>query len=240
MTEMTSAEAAEVLGVSSRQVARLVAGGQVLRTRTVGRTFLLDEASVRRVQRESAGSGRAWAEPTCWAALAVLSGQPAQWLGPSARTRLAHRLRKAGAGDLAAATRRRAVAHRFAGRPGILPELREYVVASGRDAAWASNDRFRLAGPSEIAEGYAHVENIPMIVAEFALAPDPGGNIVLRGVRSADGFDMGATPIAAVAVDLMESLDPLERASGQRVLSELSAAYRRSETSMRRSPRAQD
>lgn len=204
----------------------MVGSGQIVRTRTVGRSFLLDAESVRRAARAAASPGRAWSEPACWAALAMLSGTRAQWLEPSQRTRVAHRLRKSDAASLAAATRRRAVTARFAVRPHLVAELREFLVASGRDAAWASNHRFRLAGPSEAVEGYAHVDNVPAIVAEFGLAPDPGGSVVLRGVGSADGFGGGVTPLAAVAVDLMESADPVERVAGQRVLTELLEDFR--------------
>ncbi|MDP3894984.1 hypothetical protein, partial [Nocardioides sp.] len=117
MSLLAVSEAANRLGVSTRQVQHLVARGELL---SLARG-VVDETSVERLLAVRRGSHtRAWAESTAWAGVALLSGREAGWLGESQRSRLRGRLRGMGADELVDRARGRArvsryVAHRSAG-----------------------------------------------------------------------------------------------------------------------------
>lgn len=71
MSFLAVSEAAERLGVSTRQVQHLVARGEL---RSLARG-VVDETSVERLLTVRRGSrARAWVESTAWAAVALLSG----------------------------------------------------------------------------------------------------------------------------------------------------------------------
>ena len=83
-------EAARLLGVTRRHVARL---GELEEIHYVGRG-VIERASVNEYLNERKFSReRAWSTQTAWAAVALLSGLPADWLGPTQLSRLRGRLR---------------------------------------------------------------------------------------------------------------------------------------------------
>ena len=105
MTLLGVADAAERLGVSTRQVRHLAASGEL---RLLARG-VVDEASVDRLLAVRGGSHRrAWAEATAWGAVALLSGIEASWMGESQRSRLKGRLRDLSAEQLLERARDRA------------------------------------------------------------------------------------------------------------------------------------
>ncbi len=83
--------------------------------------------------------------------------------------------------------------------------------------------RFGLAqeGPATGVDGYVLAGDRASVVAGLHLVPDPDGEVTLRSIERGVGFDNGSTPIAAIALDLMDSLVTRERSAGQHVLSEL-------------------
>lgn len=58
MTELTTAEAAELLGVDTSTVARLARAGDLPHARRVGTCWLFDERAVRRLRDKRAGETR--------------------------------------------------------------------------------------------------------------------------------------------------------------------------------------
>lgn len=233
MAEVSVTAAAAELGVSPRQVARLAHAGELEVTRVVGRAFLLDAASVHRLGQMRRQRGRPWNERVAWAALALLSGQEAQWLSEPERTRLKHRLRRIRAGDVAFFARRRAVTVRMSGWGGI-----GELVAS---------DRFTVTGVTAIDEdrdlatqfglastmrrgvdGYVGMGDFDALAEDYGLINDREGDVTIRVVSDRNPHfcppheDTGRrSPIAAVAIDLMDSLDTRERSAGISVLQEL-------------------
>ncbi len=223
MSEMTTIDASRVLGVSQRHVNRLVADGQLDVVRKVAGANLLDPASVQRLGQTVKNRGRVWSESTSWAALALLSGQQGVWLAPSQVTRLKHRLRKMDADDVQYFTRKRATTRRFRLTPGARDRFVAEVVATGTTALEHGNQlrEFGLSLARRNVEGYVLEEDIESLVEEFSMMHDPEGNVILRGVTIGDAFIGDTAPVAAVAVDLMDSLDIRERAAGRRVLERL-------------------
>ncbi len=220
---MTTVVSAGVLGVSARQIARLARAGELTVTRTVGGALLLDGASVHRLAKQGRHNGRPWAARTAWAALALLSGERADWLEASAMSRLRHRLRAGRASELCWMTRRRATVHRMRGW-GKDTGLLHSGVSALRDPV--VSERFNLTAVNNGSDGYVHVRNFASVTAALGLVDDVDGDMTVRVVPDDAGYTVDRVLTAAVAVDLTGSLDTRESAAGMRVLGDLLDDFR--------------
>ncbi|WP_069159792.1 helix-turn-helix domain-containing protein [Nocardia altamirensis] len=222
MSEMTTAQAAELLEVTPRQVARMASAGQLDVVRRVGRTLLVDASSVHRLVRQRRHPGRIWTQRMAWAALTLLSGSDPAWVSPAERTRLTHRLRRMDADELAHLTDNRATTHRFRGDPVAVHNLRADVALTGASATrhpyW---QRLELTSETTGVDGYVPATELAALVDHFDLIPDPAGEIVLRATTFEEAFVGGGAPWAAVAVDLTESLNTREHRAGHHELTTL-------------------
>ncbi|MFE5702258.1 hypothetical protein [Rhodococcus koreensis] len=232
--EMSVSAAAAELGVSGRQVTRLARAGELVVTREVGAALLLDAGSVHRVAQADRFRGRPWNGEVAWAALALLSGVGVDWLSPSQASRLRHRLRRATAPEVAFLARRRARVQRLRGWGEELDALVTggYVAATGVSALTHGAGvagRFGLSGRGSGGgvDGYVLGDDLAGVIETFGLVADGEGEVTLRVVTALEPFFTTTTlPVAAVAVDLMESLDTRERSAGTRVLGELVDGFR--------------
>lgn len=223
MAEMTAAAAAERLEVSERQVARLARKGVLTVSRVVGRTLLLDAASVHQLAARARHNGRPWAASTAWAALALLSGDKVTWMQASGLSRLRHRLRASRATEVAWLARQRASVRRMQGwgkDSGLLPT----GVSALRNTEIAA--LFDLTPVDRGSDGYVLASGFPDLVTNFGLFDDIEGDVVVRVVPDDAGYTLERPLIAAIAVDLSESLDTREAAAGLRVLDRLLAEFR--------------
>ena len=207
MSLLAVGEAAERLGVSTRQVQHLVAQG---RLRQVARG-VVDATSVERLLAvRGAGHGRAWAEPTAWGAVAILSGRTAEWLGASQRSRLRARLQQLSSIELVERARNRAEVVRYAGHPASVARVRSEIVDTSR-----ASTALGLAATTR-GDGYLGRADRNDVADRNGLVRDEEGRITLRAT-SMDLTVVGALVEAAVvvaALDLAESLDPRERRAG--------------------------
>ncbi|MGY5884944.1 helix-turn-helix domain-containing protein [Modestobacter lacusdianchii] len=213
MALMTTQQAADRLGVSARHVQRLVAGGDL----TAIGTDRIDAGSVAHWLAQRAGSrARAWEEPTAWAAVALLEGLPASWLGQAQRSRLRSTLSELDAVGLAARARNRAVVGRFHAHPRALSRLAKQVVGSG-----ATRGVGDLTAADDRLDGYVADTALTGLINHFRLEADPSGGVVLRTTG------MSLDVVAELAdgrrrvlagLDLAGSIDARERATGSRLL----------------------
>lgn len=223
MTEMTAADAAAHLQVSQRQVRRLANNGVLTTTRVVGRTLLLDAASVHQLAGRVRHNGRPWTPATAWAALALLSGQNATWMDSAALSRLRHRLRGAHAPEVAWLARGRARVHQMQGwgrATGLVPT----GVSALREPQLAA--LFDLSPVDRGTDGYVAARHFDDMATDLGLFEDIEGDITVRVVPDDAGYTVDRPLLAAVAVDLSESLDTREAAAGERVLDGLLAEFR--------------
>ena len=227
MTEMTTVACAEVLGISTRQVARLARAGELTVSRTVGGALLVDGASVHRLAKHGRHNGRPWTAATAWAALTLLSGESVDWLDAAAISRLRHRLRASSASELSWMTRRRATVHRMRGW-GRDEGLLHSGVSALRDPAMS--ELFDLTAVERGADGYVRARDFADLVTTLGLVEDRDGDVTVRVVADDSGFAVDHVLTAAVAVDLAESLDTRESAAGLRVLEDLLDAFRSDKT----------
>lgn len=202
-------DAARRLGVTDRQVGYLVAGGELSQPVR----GWLDATSVERYAVIPRTGTRAWAEPTAWAAVALLSDVTPHWMGQSQLSRLRNRLTGLSAEQVVERTRRRAVVTRWIAHPSGLPRLAASVV----EPDTAGLGLAPSAGTS--VDGYVAVGAVDSLVVAHGLVRDDDGALTLRAttlnlevVRELAGHSTLA------ALDLAGSLDPRERALG---LSEL-------------------
>ena len=218
MTLLGVADAAERLGVSTRQVRHLAASGEL---RLLARG-VVDEASVDRLLAVRGGSHRrAWAEATAWGAVALLSGIEASWMGESQRSRLKGRLRDLSAEQLLERARDRAEVHRYAGHASAAARLRSDVVDLSKAATVLG-----LAETSAV-DGYVSADALEGLVAHHGLTRDDTGQFTLR-VTAMDLAVIEALAHGTVlaALDLAESLDVRERRVGLDALDDALARFR--------------
>src|SRR5205807_2475061 len=141
---LTVAEAAEVLGVSTRDVQLLVRSGALVTLGSAGRTLLLDASTVRARAAHGSFRGRPWTERNIWQSLAVLGHTTAPdfpsverlaKLRSQLRVELLRQFEK-----WPAKTAARAEVSRWRAAPSYLPALRDRIAITGRAAIAADPD----------------------------------------------------------------------------------------------------
>lgn len=235
-SEMTTIAAARVLDVSSRQVQRLAAAGELTEVGRSGGNLLLDANSVHRLADRGRRRGRPWSEETVWAAVDLLQSGHTARLNAAQRSRLRARLRDMDALEFVRLARRRSEVSHYRASSSFLERLREHVTLTG--SAAVAEDRavanlFGLAtGNRATVDGYVVRHLVRDYEDEFFLAADLSGNVVLRGTEAAVTADDTVSghrraSETVIALDLAESLDIRERSAGLRVLTEKLRQQRR-------------
>lgn len=219
MSMHSTAEAAERLGVSTRQVQHLVARGDLSQ---IARGFI-DAASVDRlIAVRRGGRARAWSEATAWGAIALLSGMEASWVGESQRSRIRKRLRAMTVDSFVAQSRNRALTRRYAGHPSAVGRVRTATLSTHEAAR-----RLGLADSAAV-DAYVATDDLDQVVREHALALDDAGSFALRATT----MDMNvvgrlvAEVDVVAALDLAESLDTRERSAGMNALQRALESFR--------------
>ena len=103
--DVTTADAAALLGVSDTEVRRLLRG-RLLDGRRVGNTWIVDAGSVHRRQRLGLDRGRAWSPRVAFAALLLLAGRSDGALSDSELSRLRRSVRGGEAMDVVRRSRK--------------------------------------------------------------------------------------------------------------------------------------
>jgi len=215
---VTSSEAAERLGVSARQVQRLIANGTLTVAAHVGRTALIDAVSVQRLRARGAGRGRPWSGETIAAAIDLLTDGSTQRLAAVEVTRLRKRLTSISAEELVAVTRMRARVQRYRASASFLKRIADEVTMTGAAAIDADTTLAREFGLASSGrgrvDGYVDAERAGRIVSSWQLVADPQGNVTLRETQLDALREVRVAPTVVVALDLADSLDTRERAAG--------------------------
>lgn len=210
-------EAARLLGVTKRHVARLGEQGQIRYLRR----GLLDRGSVNQYLRERESSrSRPWSEATAWGAVALLSGIEVDWLGQVQTSRLRGRLRRLAADDhgsqeLVGRARGRASARTYESFGFLLPRVRRHVIVVGRRGLGLSD-----SGKDRI-DGYVSSDVLIKLETSLGLLQDARGKMILR----VTDFDLDIIRRIATkgngalaALDAAGSMDAREQGVGARAL----------------------
>lgn len=212
-------EAAERLGVTTRQVQHLVARGE-LRQHARG---VVDETSVERLLAVRGRSHtRAWSEATAWSSVSLLSGGDAEWIGESQRSRLRSRLRTLGAAELVERARERAEVTHYRAHSSTGQYLRGILVYTADVAG-----RLGLA-ESNYIDGYIAADDVASVVRSHGLIRDDEGRVTLRATTMDLDIvkDLANRGVVLAALDLAESLDVRERRAGLDALNRALATFR--------------
>ena len=210
------AEAAHALSVSDRRVRALISAGAIA-AQAVGGRWLVSRADVEQRARHRVRPGRKLGERNAWALIARLSGEQWPELSPWGRSRLKQRLAGRSLLSLVGMLRDRAESHLFRGDDRVLERLRSdpAVVLSGADAAAVYGADIRAPG---LVEAYVDRDRFEDLVYRYALKPAEiaDANVILRVVAGSILRARGrVAPVAAVALDLLESSDDRSRRAGR-------------------------
>ncbi|KXO90618.1 Uncharacterised protein (plasmid) [Tsukamurella tyrosinosolvens] len=220
MDEFTSTEAADRLGVTPRRVRALLAAGDLIETRRVGGSVLIDARSVDHLERASAStgrSGRPWTAARAWAAITLLAGGEPDWLSTVQDRRLRAHLPRVDAETLVFKLRRRANVERYAGPTGpsaLVVPTAGYALRDEHTAAL-----FGLAAGAGDWRGYCASSDREAVIDELDLYASSRPDHTLLVVDDKRWIEAAAGPIL-VAVDLAESSATRERSAGLRALEE--------------------
>ncbi|WP_454050294.1 type IV toxin-antitoxin system AbiEi family antitoxin domain-containing protein [Cellulomonas sp. Marseille-Q8402] len=198
-------DAAQRLGLSTRQVRKLVAAGK-LKEAARG---VLDGTSVDLYAAIEHTGTQAWAPQTAWAAVALLSDAGAPWIGGAQLARLRRRLRGMTPQQLVERTRGRATVTRYTAHRSALPRMAGELIRPPREV-------LGLAATMDAAlDGYLGTDSLERVVRAYALKEDPDGNVTLRTTAMEGDVvrSLAARPVLA-ALDLATSLDTRERSAG--------------------------
>ena len=221
MTLLGVEDVATVLGVSSRRVRQMLAHG-TLAGQQVGRTWVVDRASLELFRHRRPLVGRPWQPTSAWALLAVASGRAAA-LSASQRSRARRRL-ETGLEHFLGRLAVRAESYRYYAHPSVVGMLANEagVVRSGVSAA--SHYQLDVVAVYEF-EGYVRSSVLPDLVEQLALDEhSERPNVVLRVVKDdfwPFGLDENVAPAPVVAVDLLEAGDGRSRRAAIRLLERL-------------------
>jgi|SoiMethySBSTD1v2_1073268.scaffolds.fasta_scaffold935057_1 hypothetical protein len=210
-------EAARMLGVTKRHVARLGEHGLI---RYLARG-LVDRGSVSEYLSEREFSrSRPWSEATAWAAVALLSEIEVDWLGQVQTSRLRGRLRRLaedenGSNELVGRARERASVRTYESFGFLVSRVRRDLVVVGRRGLGLSDQR------KDRIDGYVNSDVLARLEKSLGLSRNTRGTMILR----ATDFDLDIIKRIATkgngalaALDAAGSMDDREHGVGVRAL----------------------
>lgn len=224
MVQTSLNEAADILDVGRTAVVHYLKSGRLKAVGRVGRTTLLERADVLALKGEPLRRGRSWSPRIAWAAIALLSGQRVDWLGADELSRIKRRLTGYDVEAVRHLARNRAITFSFDAPENVRGHLESLAVVTGetslQDAEIARS--FGLAGGrGGRLDGYVTAAQARPIAGALGLAEVHRGNVTLRETTIEQPFAAGRTPIAAVALDLMDSPDTRLASAGRQKIKEL-------------------
>lgn len=203
---LDSAEVAERLDVSSNEVRRLLASGDLLGIQRAGRWFV-PEREVRRLELLPRRTGRPYTPAACWQLLGLLDGAQ-----PDVSPQRAWQLRRhldGGPLDVAARLRGRATRRVLHVHRGLLADLLRADGATRSGISALEQVDADLVTDAAQAELYVTPGRFDDLVDEYVAREDPLGNVTIHVLPSAGLLPLGEAGFRAlVGLDLLESGEP--------------------------------
>jgi hypothetical protein len=213
----SSKDAAEALGVSMQRVRVLARAGRLV-GRKIGSRWLVEPVIGTREPR----SGRPMSSAIAWALLAELSGARADWVHPSALSRLRRRF---GEPDWVLQSLRHSQARsrilRWRALPSDLPKIRKKaaIIPTGLSAVTREID---LVDSSDEIDAYVDRDMLGRIEREFRPAKESDEpNLTLRVPDQPWILSLSRAPLAVVSADLYLSPDSRVSRAGREALRKL-------------------
>ena len=217
---ISSAEAADRLGLTAGRVRELIASG-ALRARRVGNRFVVDRVDVD--ARASGGTmvGRPFSSRRAWALILLASGSVPPGLDRVTLSKLRHVLRGKDLWSIRPRLASRAKHRELRAHSSDLPRLEAEAGVLRTGARSAAAAGLGLVAPDAPVELYLDASTAERLVVRYRLRPSDRPNVVLH-VVSADVRSWLSGPVApwpAVALDLADSRDPRSQGVARELLS---------------------
>lgn len=226
---LSVSEAASKAKVDPSYIRAMLASDKLAGEKVGGR-WLVDPLALERLVGQGGQRGRLYEPANAWALLCIASGLPADWIGPSARSRMRRRLREEGLQGVRRKLTSRGKPRGYHVHPGELKRVvaRPDLLRSGISAA--GDYRLGLVSGLEY-DAYIDERNLPRVVRDHALQSTNGahGPVVLRPVSPGAWRhikDMEAAPLAAVVLDLAEEVEARSLRIGRERLQQLDGEWK--------------
>lgn len=224
MAEVSTAEAATMLGVTDQQVRDLMYAGALRGRRLDSNRWLVDTSSVHAYEAVRGGRGRRWSTESAWAVLDCLDGVKLAGRTPAStatlKQRARARIRQHTAEQIGQKVAHRVSAHRYNSedRAAVAAELG----LTGRSAAAAVTD---LTPQTRLVEGYLRAGELEDFAARhLLLRDDVNGDVIIY--TGAEYRYLNREPgRAVIAADLIRSTDIREHSAGVTLLERLRSEW---------------
>jgi excisionase family DNA binding protein len=234
---MAVGEAAVRLGLSEPRVRQLLAAGR-LAGRRLGRSWLVDDADVARLEQQRRLPGRPLGAGRAWGFLDILDGGNATWLPAPARSQLRASMKKyvdTSADRLRAALVGRSRAVECQIHPAAVRRLLASDAVRATGAVVASRRGFDLhVVHADVDHVYVDPDSWPKLAAALAVRPRdlsrPSGLanlVVLLPLVPWPFAGRAEVPDSVLAADLLDSTEPRAIRAGAARLNELIEATQR-------------
>jgi hypothetical protein len=223
---ISAADVAKRLHVNEARVRALIERG-ALPGRKVANRWLVPPLALHSSEVAARVAGRPFSPENAWGMLFLVSGRPADWLSPIDRSRLKARLRSPKF-PIASRFRRRASVNYLRAEERALRKIAadHEFVRSGVSAI--DEHEVDLVAPG-VVEGYLPEKRLAKMSYEHAFrkVPEDAANLIVRAVDDFWPFGSeGLAPEAAVAIDLIDSVDQRSRRAGSALLTRIRRGYR--------------
>jgi excisionase family DNA binding protein len=214
VVDLSVAEVADRLGLSSGRIRQLVAAGR-LPAQRVGRDWVVDSEAL---SYRPLPVGRRFSPPRAWGALALLSGVHPDWLSASARSQVKAVLRRLENGDpnhWSGLLSARSDVYRVSGHPAAIARLAssEELLPSGPAAA--AGVGLPLVAAESVVERLGEQESWGRLRVDLQLdevAPGHPVDAVVRVPRLPQALALQRTHVRfralSIAADLLDSPEP--------------------------------
>jgi excisionase family DNA binding protein len=216
---MSTADAAQALGLTADRVRRLIASG-TLASCQVGGRYLVRRDDVEARVESGAPAGRPFSPRRAWALILLADGIGPSGLDAVTRSKLGAVLRERDLWSLRSGLGSRAERRDLRAHSSDLVRLESedgIVLTGGRHAREAG---LGLVAPDAPVELYVDARSADWLVARYALRPSERPNVRLRVLPDgvAGWLEGRVAPRLAVALDLAEDRDPRAQAAAREAL----------------------
>lgn len=219
VTWMSTAEAAEALGLTADRVRQLVAAGTI-GSRRIGRRYIVRRDDVEARLEAGAPSGRSYAPRRAWALILLAGGTVPDGLDPVTVSKLRAVLRDRSLWQIRSRLGRRAGRRDLRAHSSDLGRLEADEGVQLTGARHAPDVGLGLVAPDAPVELYVDAATADRLVARYALRPSERPNVRLRVLPPGVSRWLAGrvAPRLAVALDLAEDRDPRAQAVARQAL----------------------
>ena len=216
---ISSAEAADRLGLTAGRVRELIATG-ALGARRVGNRFLVRRADVEARALAGPLAGRPYSPHRAWALILLASDVIPPGVDAVTRSKLKKVLRESDLWSLKPRLGSRAERRTYRAHSSDLQRLEAEPAAVVTGARHAANAGLDLVAPDAPVELYVDAPTADRLVRRYRLRPSDRPNVVLRVVPvEARAWLTGhVAPRLAVALDLADDPDPRSQETARAAL----------------------